>query len=109
MHTAKTWREALEIQAALVGSESEESGDFWEESANACYRAIEIWDEMRPVSGIDDKIAELRAQIVDMEAKFAESVADILAHDERSSSTGWRDVCTAMMDSEIDFEEWLNW
>lgn len=111
--TAETWPEALGKQASLFAAESarwftgedgEYPDDYFGPGAEACNRALEIWEQVRLSK--QAKIAELKKQLEAVQDEIRLEVAQQLASE--SNVSGWRSVAGAIKNDE-DLTNWLNW
>src|SRR3990167_8475150 len=106
---ASSWPEALRKQQVLFRREANQwvadefPDNYFAPGANACERALEIWEEEEKKRQAEADALRARLEAIDEEVRLA--VAERLAAE--SSEQGWKHVAQAIR--EEDYNNWLWW
>src|SRR3990172_7437219 len=106
---ASSWPEALRKQQVLFRREANQwiadefPDEYFGPGANACERALEIWEEEEKKRQAEADALRARLEAIGEEIRLA--VADRLAAE--SSEHGWTGVAQAIR--EEDYNNWLWW
>lgn len=107
MRSASDWREALGKQAVLCRRAHyqfpENEDDYFLQSANACDRALSIWNEVE--AGRQVQMNDLKQQLAQIQDEIKNAVADRL--EQENSTNAWHLVAGAIRDA--DPNAWLDW
>lgn len=117
--SASTWPEALHKQAYLFRCEANdwpagdpdfpiEPDDYFTPGAEACKRALEIWNEV--AASRQNAIEALEDQIQIIKNGIRQEVSEKLLAEGADKPAGWKSVASAI--AEIDEDEvgsWLYW